>query len=170
MTWMAPKLKHRIQIRQGVDTPNDDGGFDRSYLTIVKVWASMKEHSEASQGFVASIRGVNVSDVPTHEFKIRYSAVINSTVRAFGDGFGEGLDASKRGGLGKSFDSGFEDAFDEAADLNPVKSDYFIFLERGDARKGKLFKVMGTSVDENNREYIRIKCREIEEVGTGWPE
>ena len=147
MAWLTPKLKHRIQIRKGVQTANNTtGGLDRSYEILTTIWAGIRETSDYGR-YISSIRGENVDDkIVTHEFIVRYVAVKN---------------------LGKAFGSGFASGFDSIEDLNPLKSDHFIFLQNGSAVKGRLFKIIETKRDDDRKEWLKIRCKEIEEQGTG---
>ncbi len=149
MSFLTPKLRHRIQIRQADQTGNDFGGFDRSYTTLTTIWAGINALKTEFREFVEIIRGQSLDLAPTHEIVVREIAVRN---------------------LGISYGKGFDTGFDSIADLNPLKSDYFIFLEEGSAVKGRLFKIMKILRDEVRREYIRFRVMEIEEHGTGWPE
>ena len=108
MTWMADKLNKRIQIRKGVQTPNSNGGYDRSYTTLTTIWAGLNEVSGTFRNFVEVIRGESISAYDTHEFLVR-----NSAIKKLGQGFEE---------------KGFSDGFDAIEDISSVKSDYFIFL------------------------------------------
>ena len=149
MSWLAPKLKHRIQIRKAVFPENDTtGGFDRSYETLLTIWAGIRETSDYGR-YISSIRGETVDDkLVTHEFIVRYIAVKN---------------------LGKAFNSGFASGFDSIEDLNPLKSDHFIFLQNGSAVKGRLFRIVEMKRDDDRKEWFKIRCKEIEEQGTGAP-
>ena len=149
MAWLTPKLKYRIQIRKGVQTPNDTtGGLDRSYETLTTIWAGIRETSDYGR-YISSIRGETVDDKTiTHEFIVRYVAVKN---------------------LGKAFGSGFASGFDSIEDLNPLKSDHFIFLQNGSTVKGRLFEIIETKRDDDRKEWLKIRCKEIEEQGTGHP-
>lgn len=145
MTFLAKKLKRRIQILQAIDSENEFGGFTRSYDLITTIWCSVKPLSE----YIQAIRGTNQNEKITHEFLVRLSA-INI--------------------LGKEFGKGFSTDFGSIADSNPVKSDYYLMLEEGSNIKGNLFRIRGTSKDEMNREFLKITAEMIEEKGTGYPE
>jgi len=147
MSWMVPKLKHRIQIRQPVQTPNDAGGYTRSYTTALTVWAEIKPVSVMG-AYVAYTRGESVDTLPSHECTVRLTAVKS---------------------LGKSYTSGFSTGFDSIEDLAPLKNDYFIFLEAGSATKGRLFRIVDLKRDEENSEFLKFRVQEIEEQGTGFP-
>jgi hypothetical protein len=147
---LAHKLKHRISIQEAVQTPNDAGGFDKSYTTLTTIWARMDNVSDNTRNLIY-IRGENDSDqkTPTHKFLVRWAAVKN---------------------LGKEFNSAFSSDFDSIEDLMPLKSDMFIFLHQGSAYKGRRFQILDISRDENNKEWLKFRAAEIEEIGTGWPE
>lgn len=142
MSFLAKKLKHRIEIRQAIADPSDDMGFERSYKTLKTIWAGTREVSRVNT-FGFAIRGEQVNELETHEFIIRKSSVDD---------------------LGRTFSTAFSPAFDSSADLNPLK-DYYIFKIEGNA--GRLFKIHGVRRDEDNNEFYRIRAEETEEVGTG---
>jgi head-tail adaptor len=147
MSYLAPKLKHRIQIKQLSQSTTAAGGMSQDYTLVTTVWASMSEVRVGFENFVTQIRGTQTDDVETHEFMIRLAAVKN---------------------LGRGFASGFSSGLDGIADLTPLKSDYYIFLQKGSTTKGRLFKIMRVRRDENLSEFIKIRCKEIEEQGTGY--
>lgn len=148
MTWLAPQLDKRIEIRQPIQTPNDEAGMDRSYLTLTTIWAGIKPVS-MSAAQAAYIRGEQISEVETHEFIVRRSAVSS---------------------LGRDFSTAFSDDFDSIEDLSPLKSNWFIFLRKGSTTRGRLFKIHRV-LDKNERgEYLVIRVEEIEEHGTGYLE
>lgn len=148
MSYLVPNLKHRVQIRQAIQEPNEYGGYDRNYRTLKTVWAEVMT-TNLSTDFIEAIRGEQVNEVATHNFRVRYSAVYS---------------------LGKGFASAFSKGFNSGADINMLKSDYFLFLQNGSEDKGRLFRVRGTKRDERFKEFVKIKAEEIEEQGTGWPE
>ena len=149
MTFLAPKLRERIEIREAVQTPNDTtGGMDRSYNTITTIWAGIKPVS-MSVAQAAYIRGEQVEEVETHIFTVRRTAVSS---------------------LGRDFSKAFAGDFDSIEDLSPVKTNWFIFLRKGSANKGRLFKIHRVMDKEERREYLLIMAEEIEEHGTGCPE
>lgn len=141
--FMAPQLKEKIQIKKAEETHNDDGGFDISYTTLTTIKASFKPLSLKPR----YIRGVQIEGTPTHEFIVRRSSVDS---------------------LGKNFSSAFSSAFDSIADLNPLKSDYYIFVQRSSSVKGRLFRIHNIEDMEEKRFYLRIYGEEIEEVGSGY--
>lgn len=144
--FLASRLKERIQIRKiNSITPNDEGGFNRSYSTLLTIWAGFRPLS----GRTKYIRGEQTEFFSTHEFTIRRSAV---------------------GNLGKAFSSAFDTNFDCIADLNPLKSDYFIFVQRGSTVKGRLFRINDIEDVNERKEYLIVLAEEIEEVGSGFNE
>jgi head-tail adaptor len=147
---LAHKLKHRIQICEGIQDPNSTGGFDRTYKTLTTVWAGIEIMSEYLRS-MSRIRGGNDSDgkSPTHRFIVRWAAVQN---------------------MGKEMNSAFSSGFNSIADLIPLKSDMFVFMEVGSQYKGRLFQIMDIYPDEQNKEFIKFTSVEIEEKGTGYPE
>ncbi len=68
MTWRVSELRHRVQIREGVQTPNTSGGADRTYNIKATVWASMKPIPNKSASY---IRGQQIEDTATHTFIVR---------------------------------------------------------------------------------------------------
>jgi len=150
---IAYKLKQRIQIKKPIQTPNDDGGFDRTYETLATIWAEIKNESLSRslkyvRGEALSGGGSGSKDIPTHVCTIRRVAIEN---------------------FGKAMTSAFSTDFDSIADLMPLKSDLFIFLQKGSTVKGRLFEILRIMRDESNNEYMKFEIREIEEQGTGWP-
>lgn len=145
----ASKLKHRFQIRKPDLTESSDrpGGLDQTYITLLTVWGSITPVSENS--IIAAIRGTNTEEVATHIIKFRWIDIKT---------------------LGKAFSSGFSIGFKGMADINPLKTQYYLFKEEGYAVRGRLFKILGTRVDEDYKDFIYIKAREIEEQGTGYGE
>lgn len=169
MSYIAHELNRRVQILQSIDLPNSVGGFDRSYKQLTRVWCRVRTINEF--GIVAGItnvRGQNTSDFESHELKMRRDSVISAISRAFGDGFGDGFSSQGSNNLGKSFTSAFDQSFDSIIDISPVKSEYFVFLEEGSQTKGRLLRINKVLRDETYKKYIKLKCCEIEEEGTGW--
>lgn len=145
MGYLAPKLNRRIQVCIANQTANADGGIDFGYTVQTTIWAEVKNTPD----YISYIRGEQLAEKRTHTFTVRNSAVES---------------------LGKSFSAAFNTGFKEMGDLAQIKSDWFIFLERGSTVKGRLFKVRGLNRDERRKEYIVISADEIEERGTGAPE
>ena len=149
MSYIAPKLKHRIEIQKMVQVENDlTGGFDQSYVTLLTIWAAVKSASEYL-AYVMAKGGANLNKIDTHIMTVRFSSVQY---------------------LGTAYASGFSAGFDTMEDLQPLKRDYFIFLRNGSSIKGRLFQINALQRDEKNREFMKIKVTEIEEQGTGYPE
>lgn len=147
MSWLVPKLRFKIQIQKIVQGANSStGGFDREYETMATVYAGINNIISV-QNNISYIRGNNIEDAPTHEFIIRYSSIKN---------------------FGKKFTSGFSIGFDSIEDFNPIKTDYFIFLNMGSSLKGRLFQIISTRRDEERKEWFNIKAKEIEELGIGY--
>lgn len=147
MSWLAPKLRTRVDICKSVQTPNSTGGFDKTYTTLTTIWAGIKESNFVNLFFSNPVRGEQVDDVETHEFTIRLSSMQN---------------------IGKAYASAFADGFDAMGDINPIKSEYFMKVKSG-TYKGRVFKVMRVRRDDNYKAFIKIRAKEIEEYGTGWP-
>ncbi len=147
MSYMVPKLKHRIDIQEALQSPNTAGGFNLDYETLRTVWAGLRQTN--INDFVSAVRGEQVTDFETHEFKVRRDAVRT---------------------IGKSNTSAFSSEFNNSPDINPLKSEYFIFKREGSAVRGRRFRILGTRLDEDNNEFILIRCKELEEKGTGHQE
>lgn len=151
MSWFAARLKNRLQIQQAVQTPSEEGGLDMTYTTIATIWCDVTELSDWSRAMRGANRMQGGMDddeiVSTHQFKVRWSAV-----KLFGRQYG----------------LGFGDGFDKIADLNPIKSDYFLFLEKGSSVKGMRFKARRFKRDPKNNEFFYIQAIEAEEAGTGF--
>lgn len=145
MSWLVNKLRHRIQIQKPVQTPNADGGADLTYETQTTIWSEMKQVSD----YIKAIRGASTLDKTTHTFRVRKVAVEN---------------------LGRDFSSAFDTSVDNIADLNMIKADWFIFMERGSTVKGKRYRITGMLPDDDRNEFVKIAAEELEEAGTGWPE
>jgi hypothetical protein len=144
MTWLAPILKHRVQIRKSVQTPSDDGGAVQSYETITTLWAACSNTSD----YIKAIRGANGEDIDSHKFKVRTSGIMS---------------------LGKAFSSGYSEGY-KGIDIYSLKADYFLFDQAGSVVRGRLFKISRVKLDEDNSEYMELMTREIEEVGSGYPQ
>lgn len=160
MAWLAPLLRERIQVRKSIETPNDEGGFDRSYEILLTIWGNIlplafsryqvaHEVSNYVRTTTRYFRGMQTENTITHIITIRKVAVAS---------------------LGTSFSTGYSSGFDTIQDLNPLKSDYFLFLQKGSTVKGRLFRIhMITNVEERG-EYLQLSVEEIEESGTGYAE
>ena len=158
MSFLAKKLKHRIIIKKGVDTPNFKGAFTRSYTELIRLWSGIKVlNPDGFMSGLAVVRGQTTSNLETHEFKVRYNSVVNHNINA----------NPSTEGLGRSFNVGFQSSFDSILDLDPIKSDYFVFVESGSRTYGRLFKILRVIRDDNNKEWLNIRCSQIEEQGSG---
>lgn len=142
----ASKLRHYFQIREADVSASSErlGGLDQTYTILLKLWGSLSPITDNSTA--AIIRGVNIDEVATHTIKFRWIDIKS---------------------LGNAFTSGFSFGFKSMPELNPLKNQYFIYKEEGSAVKGRLFKILGTRIDEAYKEYVYVKVREIEEHGTG---
>ena len=107
MSFIADKLKHRIVILKAVMTPNDSGGYDRSYEKIIEIWAQIKQNKSTFSDLVKSIRQTNVLENRVN-FMIRTSAFKS---------------------FGKQFSSAFDTSVDTVADFNPIDGEYFIYVK-----------------------------------------
>lgn len=148
MSWLAPKLRDRVQIRKAVQTENETtGGFSRTYTTLDTIWAEIKALTWKSSA-VRPIRGVNTEELSSHIFKVRRCALSS---------------------FGMTFTSAFSNAFDSIPDMYLLKADYFLFLEDGSTTKGRLFRIDSVAPGEERKEFLEIVATEIEELGTGFP-
>ena len=151
MSWLTPKLRHRVQIQKPSQTALSSGQAQMNYETLLTVWAEKKPISE----YIKAVRGVNTgsinrgvnTDLSTHMFTMRKVALQN---------------------LGREYSLAFGDGFKNMADINEMKSDYFLFHQKGSTTKGVRYRVVSTSIDDDRNEYVKIKAEEVEEVGTGW--
>ncbi len=171
MSYLAGKLKHRIHLMVAEDTPNDFGGFTRSYKKLLTLWAGKKQIGN----YLMMIRAVNAeksnsnSPISTDEFVVRYDSVISKFYRTFTNGFGVGIDSNENNGLGKAFSQGFDNGEDSLVDMFPVKSDYFVFLQSGnnETYRGRLYKINRVVMDDNTKELVILQCSMMEEQGLG---
>ena len=143
--------------------PNDEGGFDFGFgnplgdafdgisfdrLAALKtVWMGFKPVGYKGSGS-KYIRGKQVSESVTHELIVRHLAVAD---------------------LGSEFVSAFGDGFDTMADLGPLKSEYYLFVQSGSSVKGRLFRIDSMVNVKEEDEFLSIAAEEIEERGTGSP-
>lgn len=145
--WLLPRLKNRIQIVKPTQTPNDDGGFDRGYTTLLTVWGELKP-SVYKVSAAEYIRGVQTNEQVTHKVAIRKSSVSS---------------------LGRTFSTAFSIAFDSIADINLLKSDMFLFVQMDSMVKGRLFRIHNIVDVQERGYYYSLMVEEIEEKGTGYP-
>ena len=145
MTRLVHELRKQVQVVKPIQTPNVSGSFTRSYETLLTVWMGMKALSHATY-----IRGVQ-ADIEagkfTHEFKCRKEAVDR---------------------LNSEFTAAYTSAFDIMGDLMPLKSDYFLLVEKGSTVKGRLFRIKRIMDKDERGEYLSLLTEEIEEKGTGY--
>jgi hypothetical protein len=142
--YLAPKLNQRIQIQEGVKTPKASGLLAQTYHTIATIWAEIKPASE----YIQAVRGVNTDSGYTHKFRVRRSAIWL---------------------LGSQFASAFSVEYKGMADVNPIKSTFFIFQQKGSTVKGIRYRIIGTMRDDDYKEFCTIHAQEMREEGTGYP-
>jgi hypothetical protein len=155
MGGLARNLKYRCVIQQLSKTPfdGDAPGYYTTAPPIAETYTDLKTiwcyilPKQSITDFVETIRGQSQEDAVTHEILVRWESVR---------------------GLGAAFSAGFDAGFDTVKQINPIKSDYFLFVKSGSDYRGRRFQVMETRWDERNHEYLRLRCKELEEVGTGW--
>lgn len=151
MTRLAAKLKDRVSILMPVQTVNDDGGFNRSYEEIAEIWAEIIPIAQASRDIAyqaAYIRGTQIKSVATHKMIVRRIAVYD---------------------IGAQFSSAFSAAFPVSGNLEILKSEFYVFRQRGQTYIGNLFQILSGVDDNSNREFIHLRLREVEEQGIGAP-
>jgi len=171
MSWLAPRLRERIQIRKAVQSPNEEtGGFNRSYERLLTAWASIKPLAYKNSN-LKYVRNVQLANDATHTFEIRWASLLTINT-AFGDGF--------------------ISSFDSVIDILSIKSNYFIFMEQGvndglywegpyskafstcfnvyygiEEAKGRLFRIIGAGRADERKEYVKVIATEMEEMGSG---
>jgi head-tail adaptor len=168
MTFIADKLKERVQVKQPTQGSSTNAGFIRGYTKIGTIWAEVKPIASKNKGsaaMAAYVRGAQISDIATHIMTCRRIAV--ST-------------------LGGAFSDGQARSFNSSADLEALKNNYFIFRQRGgtvgafgagfntecdqsEGVVGNLYKILGYEDVDSKQEYLRIRLSEVEEQGTGYP-
>ncbi len=162
MSWLAPELNKRVQILTARLSPNEDGGGDLLFGTptggafnsdefnqlapLLTVWMGMDTVGFKGTG-TKYIRGEQVNEDITHEFKVRSIAVAQ---------------------LGKQYSLGFSIAYKFMPNLVGLKSDYYLFVEQGSSVKGRLFRIHNVTDNKEQREYLRVTAEEVEERGVGW--
>lgn len=142
--WLAPKLRHRVQIRKPILTPKSTGSLATTYETLTTIWAEVKQTSE----YIKAIRGAQTQGNYTHVFTVRTAAIIQ---------------------IGREYDLGFDTGFKNMSDINPIKSEWFLFMQHGTTTKGTLYRVTGMQRDDDHNEFAKIYAEEMFEKGTGWP-
>jgi hypothetical protein len=152
MTWLAPKLKDRVEIQKAIQTPNAEGGYDRTYQTLLTIWAGFlpinKPDSLSAVGSSNYTRGSQTNTASTHKFIIRRIAVRT---------------------LGVEFSPAFNEDFDTVFDFSSLKSEWFIFIKKASSVKGRLFRINSLMNVNETDEYFILRTEEIEEKGTGYP-
>lgn len=145
MKYMAPDLKQRVSLMRTVQSPNNLGGYDRTYDNVVSFWCEYKPIGE----YMEAIRGQNTQGVEryTGEMRFRWSAVAS---------------------LGAEFSLAFSAALDSTADLEMFKNDHFLQLQEPNTVRGRLFQIRGMRRDEKDKAYVLVRVFEVEERGTGW--
>ncbi len=146
--YLANKLKHRIQIQTVEQTANEStGNLDRSYTTIIRIWAAIEE--DKLQRYINITRGVQVqSNKNPFLFIVRKDAIKS---------------------LGAQFSKAFSFDFKAMPDLNQMKYEYFLLHEQGSQICGVRYRIKGIMPDLNKKEIMKIYTDQVEEVGTGWP-
>lgn len=148
MARLTPTLRHRVQIRTPIQTANDDnGGYDLEYTTIATLWMGMKVSRFQGRG-AEYVDNEQVNTSVTHNFKVR------------------NIELSS---IGRAFSPAFSNGFDSVVDLFALKTDYFLFLEKGSATKGRSFRIHSVTNDHERDHFFNIGAEEIETVGTGGP-
>lgn len=142
--WLAPNLRHRVQIRKPVLTPKSTGSLGTTYTTLGTVWAEVKATSE----YIKAIRGAQTQGNYTHIFTVRTASIIK---------------------IGMEFDTGYSSGFKQMKDINQVKSEWFLFMQHGSTTEGTLYRVIGIQRDDDHHEFAKIYGEEMFEKGTGWP-
>ena len=140
---LVNELKHRAHLKKPVQTPNNDGGFDISYVTVDSFWMGLKTESS----YIRAIRGHNTGEGITQVGIARFQALQN---------------------LGRAFSTGYSKGYDSIADINNVKANYFLFIEEDSSTRGRLFRIKALARDEINRQWMQIQLQEVEEQGTGY--
>lgn len=141
--YLVQKLKHRAHLKIPTQTPNPAGGFDISYSTISSFWMGLENESS----YIRAVRSVNTEKNISQIGLARFSTF-------------EYL-------LGKEFGKGFGEDFTSIPAINPIKGEYFLFLDSKKTTQGRLFRVHGMARDERDHAWVRFELEEIEEQGTG---
>jgi len=146
MSWILPQLTTQVQIGKPIQTANAEGGADFSFENLMTVWMGFKPIGYKTSG-IKYVRGKQVNTEATHEFKVmalEFELLGHEFVTAFGIGF-KGTET-----------------------LSPLKSDYFLFVQKDTSTKGRLFRVHEVQSVQEESEYFSIIAEEIEEHGVGW--
>lgn len=138
---LSSTMQDRIELRKALQTPGADGGFVRSYETLITLWAEVKQVSNSMY-----IRGVQAEANVTHEVVIRKTS----------------LD-TLQGAFSKAFSNDFMNV-----DIYPLKSEFFIFVSQGAGAEGIILRVRRIKVYKGLENYISFLCEELEQEGVGW--
>lgn len=166
MKYLASQLKHRFQLLQAVQGAGRLA-FKLEYKRLIRLWGGIKNRNEGGINGLQPIRHGNVGTIDTHEVILRYTSIYGRRSQAFGDGYGDSYDANKSKGLSKAFDLAYSDEYDSILDFNPIKTEYFIYMEGNSPYQGRIFKINRVIRDDQYKEYIKIMVTEQEERGTG---
>jgi hypothetical protein len=147
--YLAKDLRYRIQIKTPIQTPDSSTDatenleVELTYTTVATIWGDIRTDSK----WVEALRGVQDNERETLEIKVRHSAIY---------------------AFGSQYASAFSTSFDESRDMNPLKRDFFCFIENDGAYKGKLYRITGIKKDNYNKRFFLIRVVEEEEQGTGY--
>lgn len=143
--WVVSRLNERVQVLKPVQVNESDGSLSQKYLRLTTIWGAFNPISHTAYQRWSSIE--NFESI-SHEFIFRYSAVNT---------------------LHTEYGQAFSGAFDNIADLNPLKGDIYLMVEKSTSgvTKGRLFRIRRILNDEENDEYLSVLSEEIEELGTG---
>jgi hypothetical protein len=143
MTYLADKLKYRVDVQKAIQDPTTPGGYDHSYNTLITVWGGVKPVKRGQY-----LRGVQVGETATHDFIFRKVSFMS---------------------LNMAFTSGFSSGFKIFPSLNDLKTEYFLFVNKWNSIKGKRFRIKSVINNEEDDEFYKVFAEEIEERGTGYP-
>jgi len=166
MTRLAKQLKNRVWILKPRKGVTDFGGFDRGYDKLIQVWSELKPIAQTSRDIAyqaAMVRGTQINSVATHKMKVRRVAVEE---------------------IGVAYTSGFNRGFAVSGSLQILKSEFYVFEERGgtdgafsagfdigynqtEGLVGDLYRIVSGFDNDSDREYLDIRLHEVEEQGTG---
>ncbi len=166
MKRLAHKLKNRIQILREEQEPGKFG-FDKVYTRLIRLWADIELRSVTGTTYVQAVFRQNIGAVATHDFIVRWASVTSKYSSTFAAGFDENFPGPASQGMGREFNIAFSTDFDAIIDLNPVKADQFVLVEGVNTYQGRLFQIVEVLRDEEYKEFVRLKCIEVEEQGTG---
>ncbi len=143
--WTAPELRYQVQVREPVQTEEDEGGLILAFTTLKTIWAGI---TAVSPNKYVRYSSVEDFDSISHEFLVRRSSVDD---------------------LHTGYTKGYSSGYNSVADLMPLKGTMYFFLEQGSTAKGRLFKIQRPMDEDERRENLLILCEEVEERGTGNP-